>query len=149
MREFSEQIWWGYILKYQVLTDDFVKEITEESWSKRKWLMLPYQKNKYSQLLLDMMTSEDKEEHLNGSWLYKTKTFKKEQVLNCDLYECFENDFIAVILVDENRYVPNSFHYQFIKGKTLKIFATPTNEERSKGFEVRAFYDKTYKYSPI
>jgi len=56
-----------------------------------------------------------------------------------NLFDCFDDSFIATIIVDKNRYSPFYFHHQFNKDETLEIFATQTNEDRTKGFVVGSF----------
>jgi len=141
MDEFEDKIWWewDYIPKFQKLSAEFIERKTQQRWKGKKYIMLPYQKNMFCEGLLESLTSKQQEVYLQGSWLYKTTEFKKEQVVNLNLFVCHEEYFISTIVVDENRYSPHYFHNKFVKGGTFEIFATPTNEGRSKGFEVGNF----------
>lgn len=151
-------VWWSYILKYQKLSSEFSRVISSESWSERKFLMLPYQKNDFTLDVLSTLSEEKKSEYLGDTWLYKSTDFRKSQILNLKLFECYEDFFIANIIVDSNRYEMMNFHYQFNKNTTLEIFATQTDEKnekgysREKGFNVGT-YENLYefyniKYSP-
>lgn len=129
-------IWWGYIIKYQKLSEDFVSNVLVRRWDKNLERMIPYQKNKLTELFLNSISEFEKEKYLKGNWLYKTIEFRKEQIEKCNLFECYDDYFVSQILVDKNRFRPSDFHYQLNKGKSMEIFATPTDDERPKGFEV-------------
>lgn len=131
--ETETYIWWEYILKYQKLSSEFSKKISSESWSKRKYKMLPYQKNIFTIQLLDTLSEEEINKYVGNSWLYKSRDFRKEQVINLKLDECFDDYFIASIIVDNNRFQPLNFHFKFEKQKTYEIFATQTEEESNRG----------------
>ena len=140
-------VWWEYILKYQKLSSEFSKKISSKWGSQRKYKMLPYQKNNFTIQLLDTLSVEERKKFIADTWLYKSTDFRKEQVLNLKLLECFDDYFITSIIVDNNRYQPLDFHFQFEKHKTFEIFATQTDEksdsgyDRSKGFIVGTIED--------
>jgi hypothetical protein len=133
---YKYQIWWEYIVKYQKLSSDFCKTISNKFWSNRKYIMLPYQKNEFTIQLLSSLNEDERSKYLADSWLFKSTDFRKEQIVNLGLFDCFDYYFIASIIVDKNRYSPFYFHHQFNKDESLEIFATQTNEERTKGFVV-------------
>ena len=115
--------------------------------------MLPYQKNDFTIGILNSLSEEEKVNYLRDTWLYKSTEFRKEQVVNLHLFECFDEYFIAYILVDLHRYEMMNFHHKFNKGLTLEIFATQTEEEeegysRAKGFYVGTteHLNKYYNY---
>lgn len=162
MEEFSEKIWWGYIIKYQKLSTDFIDKYIEERWDQMFFKILPYQKDPTAEMLSkDAFFLKSYKDKFLNTWLYKTTEFRKEKVLNSKLYECHEDFFIAEILVDVNKYRPHDFHFQFNKDEIIEIFATQTDEERPKGFEVGLFdnlckyyfgdvdYEWTDKYYPL
>lgn len=134
--EFNDEIWWGYIYKYQNLSSEFAKKMANENYKKSRYLMLPYQKNSFTAEVLNSLSEEEKEKYLKNTWLYKTTTFRKEQVFNLKLFECFDLYFYSYIIIDKNKYIPRFFHFKFEKDKTLEIFATQTQEDRTKGFIV-------------
>jgi hypothetical protein len=147
-------IWWGYILKYQKLSNDFCKKISSDNWSKRIYSMLPYQKNDYTIQFINTLSEEDKKKYLADTWLYESIDFRKKHILNLNLFECFSDYFITSILVDTNRYQPYNYHCQFDKNKTFEIFATQTDERSSDGFErakgyIVVTFDNLIKYYNI
>jgi hypothetical protein len=108
IREFKNKVDWRYISKYQKLSEDFISEFQDE-------------------IFLDVKSL---------SWLYKDKEFLKQQVIDCQLYECYDEYFIAYKGIRSDRYSNYNFQYQYLKGETYENNCDCTENEFSFGLSV-------------
>ena len=127
IREFQNKVYWEYISIYQKLSEDFIKEFQDEVY----WNCI----SKYQKLSEDFI----KEFNLKineDNWLYKPTEFKKEQVMKCGLYECYEDYFIAYKAIRSDRYSHYNFQYQYLKNGIYECHCDCTDNENSFGLSV-------------
>ena len=72
----------------------------------------------------------------NDNWLYKTTNFKKQQIIDCGLYECHEDYFIAYKAIRNDRYSHFNFQYQYLPNQTYECHCDCTDNENSFGLSV-------------
>ena len=108
IREYQDKVVWKWISAFQILSDDFIQEFRDK-------------------------VSRDVKEL---SWLYKDKEFLKKQVIDCKLYECYDDYFIAYKGIRSDRYSDFNFQYQYLKGETYESHCDCTEEEISFGLSV-------------
>ena len=70
------------------------------------------------------------------NWLYKTTEFKKQQIVDCGLYECYEDYFIAYKAIRNDRYSHFNFQYQYLPNETYEAHCDCTDEKNSFGLSV-------------
>ena len=138
--EFKNEIsWWGYISKYQKLSESFISENINK-------ISLP-EIVQYQKLSDELFKKIDGEKDRNN-WLYKDAEFKKKQVIETGLYECYDDYFITYKAIRSDRYSHFNFQYQYLKGGVYECHCDCTMEENSFGLsawtKVNAFdYNST------
>lgn len=65
--------------------------------------------------------------------MYKSPEDKKKEIINCGLYECYDDHFIAYKGVRKDQYSVCNFQYQYLKGETYFCHADHTDTENSFG----------------
>ena len=70
------------------------------------------------------------------NWLYKSIDFKKQQIIDCGLYECHEDYFIAYKAIRNDRYSHYNFQYQYLPNQTYECHCDCTSNENSFGLSV-------------
>ena len=70
------------------------------------------------------------------NWLYKSTKLKKEQVIKCGLYECYDDYFIAYKAIRNDRYSHFNFQYQYLKNGIYECHCDCTDNENSFGLSV-------------
>ena len=121
IREFQDKVDWFYISKCQKLSENFIREFQ----NKVNW----YHISK-CQVLSDDFIREFKDK---VDWLYKSTEFKKKQIIDCGLYECHEDYFIAYKAIRNDRYSHFNFQYQYLPNETYDAHCDCTNDEDSFG----------------
>ena len=127
IREFQNEVYWDYISKYQKLSENFIREFQNEvSWC----YICEHQKLspefiKEFNLLID-----------DDNWLYKDAEFKKKEVIEIGLYECYDDYFIAYKAIRSDRYSHCNFQYQYLKGGVYECHCDCTKDENSFGLSV-------------
>ena len=132
IREFQDYVHWCNISKYQILSEDFIREFKDKvSW----YLISRYQK--LSDDFISEFQNKLGENVKELSWLYKDKEFLKQQIIDCKLYECYDDYFIAYKPIRNDRYSVYNFQYQYLKGETYESHCDCTQEDNlSFGFNV-------------
>ena len=122
------------ILTYQKLSEKFIEE---------KWLLY---KLHYLNYILAYQKLSDKfiEAHnLNvdkdNLWQYKSTEFKKQELISTNLYECYDDYFIAYKAIRKDRYSFFNFQYQYLPGETYESTCDCTNYEDSFGLNVGTY----------
>ena len=150
------------VVKFQKLDDDFIRKyiIIRKCIinSNEKYVisrLIKYQKlspnliNDYR----DLFKHEYKYEFYNfnkindlyvfgDNWLYKDTKFKKQQIIDTGLYECYDDYFIAYKAIRQDRYSYFNFQYKYEPGKIYEEKCNCTNIGNSFGLNVG-----TYKYA--
>lgn len=108
IREFKDKVDWEFISKHQKLSKNFIREFKDEL---------------YTDLIED-------------NWIYKNTEFLKQQVINTNLYKCYENYFIAYKGIRSDRYSNFNFQYQYLPNQTYESWCDCSNKENSFGLSV-------------
>ena len=125
IREFQDRVDWEYISEYQKLSESFINE--------RKDLLELNVIGKFQNLSESFIKDNNLTDLVKDNWRYKDAEFKKEQVKNTGLYECYDNYFIAYKSVRVDRYSVFNFQYKYEEGGFYTCHADYTNEENSFG----------------
>ncbi|MEG1141780.1 MAG: hypothetical protein RSE41_04955 [Clostridia bacterium] len=160
IREFKDRVYWYNIVNHQKLSENFIREF-KDTFNHSKWKLIATKqklseffiiefKNKfkgddevlyYQKLSSDtfydfcVYTSQIKKIP-QEIWLYKDTEFKKQQILNTKLYECYDSYFIAYKGIRSDRYSRYNLHYQYLKGGIYEAHADHTDAENSFGLSV-------------
>lgn len=97
------------IFKYQKISDELKKRITEE-----RNIPAPSFKN----------------------WLYASTEFKKKEIEKLEMYDCYDDYFIAYKAIRKNRHSIATLKYKYEKGKTYESWCDCTPTENSFGLNV-------------
>lgn len=127
---------WLYCLfEYQILSESFLRSI-KEYWINEACLKT-YMVN-YNKLSTEFRKEFDLDKYLfKGNWLYKSTEFKKEKLIETNLYECFEDHFIAYKAIRKDRYSIYDFQYQYLKNGIYEAKANyDINDDVSFGLSV-------------
>ena len=167
IREFKDKVDWYYISCYQKLSENFIKEFKDKIYSnlgsiskyqklsenfirefkyKVSWpLIISYQKLSPEFIEeFDLDIDED-------NWLYKSTDFKKQQIVDCGLYECHEDYFIAYKATRNHRYSLYNFQYQYLTNEVYECHCDCTDNENSFGLSVWTYegakkYNENFEY---
>lgn len=74
--------------------------------------------------------------YINDSWHYKDKEYKKQQIIDSNLYECYDDYFIAYKGIRSDRYSNYNFQYQYMPNEIYECFADYSYNENSFGLSV-------------
>jgi hypothetical protein len=107
IKEFSDKVDWYYISIYQKLSEDFIKEFSDKVY----W----YYISMYQKLSEDFIKEFDLKIG-NNNWLYKSKEFKKEEILKTGSYELDGDYVIAYKGIRSDNYSTYNFQYQYFVG---------------------------------
>ena len=124
IREFKDKIDWGLISTYQKLSEEFIREFQCKVYLVR---ISAYQKLS-DNFIEDFKLTIDKD-----NWLYKSIDFKKQQIIDCGLYECHEDYFIAYKAIRNDRYSHFNFQYQYLPNEVYECHCDCTDDEDSFG----------------
>lgn len=131
IREFQYKVIWKYISQSQKLSEDFIREFQDRV----HWYFIS-QYQKLSDNFIKEFQYKINTNVKELSWLYKDKEFLKQQVMDCQLYECYNDYFIAYKGIRSDRYSNFNFQYQYLKGETYESHCDCTEEENSFGLSV-------------
>ena len=73
------------------------------------------------------------------------KLIKKKQIIDCGLYECHKDYFIAYKAIRSDRYSHLNFQYQYLPNQTYECHCDCTSEENSFGLSVWT-YEEAKRY---
>lgn len=128
IEKFQDKVDWYSISKYQKLSELFI----EEYKNKVNWIYISkYQK--LSKQFIDKYRNRLNLDLIKDSWHYKSTEFKKEQVINTNLYEYYDDYFIAYKGIRSDNYSAYNFQYQYFLGNIYESNADYSNEEDSFG----------------
>ena len=127
IREFKDKVDWNCISKHQKLSEGFIREFRDNVF----W----YHISKH-QKLSEEFIKEFNLEINSDNWLYKPTELKKEYITNLNMYECYEDYFIAYKGIRSDRYSNYNFQYQYLIGKTYESHCDCTSDENSFGLSV-------------
>ena len=127
IREFQGKIEWFLISRYQKLSEEFIKEFQ----FKLDWDEISLYQKLSPEFINEFYLNIDKD-----NWLYKSTEFKKKQIIDCGLYECHEDYFIAYKAIRSDRYSHFNFQYQYLPNEVYECHCDCTNDEDSFGLSV-------------
>ena len=129
---------WYTIVQYQDLQEKTLNQIIDNfDLKKDGFLMnciLSY--NKFSNEFLAFHNITDERVAILNNWLYKSTEEKKQLVIDTELYECYDDYFIAYKAIRSDRYSLFNFQYKYEKGMSYYSKCDCTNAENSFGFGV-------------
>ena len=137
-----DSVKWTYISIYQKLSENFIREFQDKiNWNN----ISKYQKFS-PEFIKEFDLNIDKD-----NWLYKSTEFKKQQIIDCGLYECHEDYFIAYKAIRNDRYSHYNFQFQYLPNQTYECHCDCTNEENSFGLSVwtKKMMEKYYNGSSL
>jgi len=124
----SDYIDWFEISKYQPLSESFIEKyfhkLNKYSISKYQRLSKNFIKKYKDELVIHI---------IQDSWHYKSTEFKKQKIMETNLYECYDDYFIAYKGIRANRYSRFNFQYKYEKGGIYESWADASSEEASFG----------------
>ncbi|MFA6667806.1 MAG: hypothetical protein WCS51_05600 [Bacilli bacterium] len=127
IKEFKDNVEWNFISMYQKLSEDFIREFKDKvEWD---WI------SEFQKLSEDFI-KEFNLEIDNDNWLYKSTEFKKQQIVDCGLYECHDDYFIAYKAIRKDRYSWFNFQYQYLPNETYEAHCDCSKNEISFGLSV-------------
>ncbi len=135
--EFKNKVDWGWISIHQKLSENFIHKFK----NKVNWYYIP----KFQKLSPEFIKEFDLDINKNN-WLYKDTDFKKQQIVDCDLYECHEDYFIAYKAIRNDRYSHYNFQYQYLPNETYECHCDCADDRDSFGLSVWT-YDKAKNYN--
>ena len=124
IREFQDNVYWAYISAYQKLSENFIREFQD----KVNWYNISNHQKLSEKFIREFDLNIDKD-----NWLYKTTNFKKKQIIDCGLYECYEDYFMAYKAIRNDRYSHYIFQYQYLPNEVYECHCDCTNDENSFG----------------
>jgi len=127
IKEFKDKVDWDWISKYQKLSEGFIKEFKDKVY----W--------DYISIFQKLSEGFIKEFKLNinsDNWLYKSAKEKKEAIIKSNLYECYDEHFIAYKAIRSDRYSHYNFQYRYEVGGIYKSHCDCTGNENSFGLSV-------------
>ena len=126
IEKYKDRVDWYRISKYQKLSEEFIEKHNDKVF----WhYILKYQK-------LSEKFIEKHNLKTPNNWLYEDTEFKKQKVIDTNLYECYDDYFIAYKGIRKDRYSKFNFQYQYLQGNTYECHADYTSEENSFGLSV-------------
>ena len=137
IREFENKVYWFYISKYQILSENFICEFQD----KVCWAEILYYQKLSPEFIKEFGLNINK-----NNWLHKSTKFKKKQIVDCGLYECHEDYFIAYKAIRNDRYSHYNFQYQYLPNETYECHCDCTDNEDSFGLSVWT-YDNAKNYN--
>ena len=164
IREFKNRVDWDNISKYQKLSENFIKKfqnrvnwINISAYQKLSENFIREFKDKiyWCYIVRFQKLSDDfiKEFDLNidkDDWLYKSTEFKKKQIIDCGLYECHEDYFIAYKEIRSDRYSHFNLQYQYLPNEVYECHCDCTNNIDSFGLSVWTYESaKNYNNSGL
>ena len=127
IREFQNKVDWFLISIYQKLSENFIREFQNKiNW----WIVSKFQK-----LSPEFINEFDLKIDENN-WLYKSTEFKKKQIIDCGLYECYEDYFIAYKAIRNDRYSHYNFQFQYLPNEVYECHCDCTSNIDSFGLSV-------------
>ena len=131
IREFKDKVNWDFISKHQRLSEGFIREF--KNWV--NW----YSISRYQPLSKEFIEEfKDKlDMGLIGNSLHYISTEEKRRaVMDTELYECYDDYFIAYKGIRADRYSAYNFQYQYLKGHTYETWCDCSTNENGFGFSV-------------
>ena len=127
IREFKDKVDWDYISKNQKISKNFIIEFQ----NKVNWYNISCYQKLSSEFIEEFKLNIDED-----NWLYKSTEFKKQQIVDCGLYECHEDYFIAYKTIRNDRYSHFNFQYQYLPNETYEAHCDCTDDKDSFGLSV-------------
>lgn len=140
IEKFHHKINWFYVSSYQKLSKNFIEEFQDKiNWD----YISAYQK--LSEQFIEKYKDKLDLYSINDSWYYRSTEFKKEQVVDTKLYECYKDYFIAYKGIRSDNYSKFNFQYQYFVGNIYESNADYSDDEDSFGLSAWT-YEKAKKY---
>ena len=150
IKQFQNRVNWDNISKYQKLSENFIKKFKDKVY----WIIISINQKLSENFIREFKDkiywcyiirfqklSDDFIENFNitidkDDWLYKPTEFKKKQIIDCGLYECHEDYFIAYKAIRKDRYSHFNFQYQYLPNQMYESHCDCTNNIDSFGLSV-------------
>ena len=127
IRKFKDKVYWIIISINQKLSENFIREFKDKIY----WCYIVRFQKLSDDFIENFNITIDKDD-----WLYKPTEFKKKQIIDCGLYECHEDYFIAYKAIRSDRYSHYNFQYQYLPNQTYDAHCDCTNNVDSFGLSV-------------
>ena len=124
IKEFQDRVNWPNISTHQKLSEEFIREFKDSvDW---------YYISKYQKLSEEFI----REFNLKidpDNWLYKSTQEKKNYITNLNMYECYEDYFIAYKGIRSDRYSYFNFQHQYLPNNIYESHCDCTNNKNGSG----------------
>ena len=127
IRKFKDKVYWIIISINQKLSENFIREFKDKIY----WCYIVRFQKLSDDFIENFNITIDKDD-----WLYKPTEFKKKQIIDCGLYECHEDYFIAYKAIRSDRYSHYNFQYQYLPNKVYECHCDCTSNIDSFGLSV-------------
>ena len=127
IKKFKDKVYWIIISINQKLSENFIREFKDKIY----WCYIIRFQKLSDDFIKEFELNIDKDD-----WLYKSTEFKKKQIIDCGLYECHEDYFIAYKAIRNDRYSHFNFQYQYLPNQTYECHCDCTNNIDSFGLSV-------------
>ena len=137
IEKFQDKVYWNNISMYQKLSEEFIEKYKDRlSW---------YRISQYQKLSDEFIKRHNLIVNKNSLWQYKDTEFKKQVLIKTNLYECYEDYFIAYKAIRNNRYSLYNFQYQYLPGEIYESNCDCTCNQNSFGLNVGTYgFAKNY-----
>ncbi len=127
IREFKDKVDWILISINQKLSENFIREFKDKIY----WYYIIRFQKLSPEFINEFDLKIDKDD-----WLYKPTEFKKQQIIDCGLYECHEDYFIAYKAIRNDRYSHYNFQFQYLPNEVYECHCDCTSNIDSFGLSV-------------
>ncbi len=134
IREFSDRVDWIEISSRQKLSEDFIREFED----KVSWMVVNYQ-------ILSKEFIKEIDLQRKDNFQDLTTADKKQLLVDLDMYECYDDYFIAYKGIRRDNYSAYNFQYQYLVGEVYTCHADYSNEQNSFGLSAWTL-DKAKEY---
>ncbi len=136
IEKYKNKVKWVYISIYQKLSESFIEKFKNRVY----WIYIVEHQKLSEEFIKKHSLKINK-----SNWLYKDKEFKKEQIVNSRLYECYDDYFIAYKNIRNDNYSHYNFQYKYEVGGVYESHADHTSEKNSFGLSAWT-YKKAKEY---
>ena len=141
IKKFKDKVYWIIISINQKLSENFIREFKDKIY----WCYIVRFQKLSDDFIKEFDLNIDKDD-----WLYKSTNFKKQQIIDCGLYECHEDYFIAYKAIRNDRYSHFNFQYQYLPNEVYECHCDYTNNIDSFGLSVWTYESaKNYNNSGL
>ena len=137
IEKYSDKVEWYLISVYQRLSNGFIKKYKKKLYYNDICKYQKLNKPKIFKNFYNFYHYTDKQiELINKNWIYKSTEEKKQLLIDTELYECYNDYFIAYKAIRTDRYSLYNFQYKYEKGGVYESWCDCSNNESSFGLSV-------------